>query len=654
MFSTTGTCGYGRNRIPKMDVNSTDVIFQVDVARLSTFPATELSVKGWNSGPDRSPLENLWVTAGAEWAPCLTGLERSDLAVLFGRSEMGRGGFTARIPMPDRVAPIDFYSIDDSANATHVFRWDPPKKGLTDVRGHYEEWLARNERGMFWPGRDVMNQLHCLRELPLISVVLPTYETQPYHLYRCVHSVITQRYPNWELLISDDASYGFKFKVYLDRVAAQDKRIQLQRSPRNGGISSASNLALARARGEWTVLLDHDDELHPYALIEVVRCLNRRPETDLIYSDEDKIDQAGNRSHPAFKPDFDPDLLLSFNYIGHLVCARTTLVQSVGGFRKECDGAQDWDLLLRMTEQTGRKRIRHIAKPLYHWRMHAQSTSMSLDSKPYAQLAWPRVLNQALERRGLSASAEKGLFLGSMRVKWEPQPGRKVAVITRLEDGTQSPALLRCRRPENLTLYEQAFSVLRGAAPVLDWLDIDATVVVFINGSLDRVNHFFLEELASQADRPDCGMVGGIAVGPENRMIAAAFEILREPNGERMLNPAAGQPLAETGYMGLFKVVRQVASVSPLFFAARAAVLKGLGGVAAITAAPEVLCERLAEFCYGQELRVVFTPYAIGTLSIGGDGVGQPLIPGGLPDELCANPNAALMPDPLDLFRYGI
>jgi len=636
-----------------MDAKSTEVIFFVEEARFTNFPAPELSVKGWCSGADRNPMRSLWVTAGAERAPCLTGLERPDVELYLGRSEMRRGGYVARIPVPDGVTPLDFYALDESGASTHVYRWDPPEDGLPDVRSNYKEWLARNERGMFWPEHDIADRLQSLKDLPLISVLLPTYETQPYHLYRCVHSVITQLYPNWELLISDDASYDIRFNEYLNQVAAQDTRIKLQRATCNGGISTASNLALAQALGEWTVLLDHDDELHPYALLEVVRCLNRHPETDLIFSDEDKIDQAGNRSHPAFKPGFDPDLLLSFNYIGHLVCARTALARNVGGFRKECDGAQDWDLLLRMTERIGRERIRHIAKPLYHWRMHAESTSMSLDAKPYAQLAWTRVLNQALERREMKASAEKGLFLGSMRVKREPRPGRKLAVVTRLEDGNQLQALGRCRRPENTVFYEQAFSVLHGAAPVLDWLDIDASVMVFINGSLDRVNHFFLEELASQAERADCGMVGGIAVGPENRMAAAALELLREPNGDRILNPAAGQPLSDVGYMGLFKVVRQVASVAPHFFAARVEVLKGLGGVAAITAQPEDLCERLAGLCFRQGLRVVFTPYAIATFGPANQ-ESRPLIPRGFPDQLCANPNAGLMPDVLDMFRYGI
>ncbi len=163
------------------------------------------------------------------------------------------------------------------------------------------------------------------------------------------------------------------------------------------------------------------------------RCLNAYPDADLIYSDEDKIDQLGVRSWPAFKPEFDQDLLCAFNYLGHLVAMRTTLVRQVGGFRSDADGAQDWDLLLRVTSATEPDRIRHIPKPLYHWRMHEDSTAFSLDAKPYAIRAWKGVLERHLEICGTRARVREGLFLGSMRiVRRLPEDDPRVDPLPRL------------------------------------------------------------------------------------------------------------------------------------------------------------------------------------------------------------------------------
>ena len=211
--------------------------------------------------------------------------------------------------------------------------WEKPRSPRESGEDSYAAWLLTHEARLFWSASEFEERLQALPQTPVLSVILPTYNTHLYHLHRCIESVIGQRYPYWELCISDDASSDSRVREYLEERAANEPRIRLSFSATQGGISAASNRSIAASTGEFVVLLDHDDELHPSALLEVVRCLNAHPATDLIYSDEDKIDQLGVRSWPAFKPEFDEDLLCAFNYLGHLVAMRTTLVRQVGGFR---------------------------------------------------------------------------------------------------------------------------------------------------------------------------------------------------------------------------------------------------------------------------------------------------------------------------------
>ncbi|MEB3282275.1 MAG: glycosyltransferase [Lyngbya sp.] len=232
---------------------------------------------------------------------------------------------------------------------------------------------------------------------PLISIIVPVFNPPEAYLRAAIQSVLNQTYSHWELCIADDASTFPYVRTVLEEYAQQDTRIKPIFRTENGHISACSNSALEIATGEFIALLDHDDLLTSDALEEVVRLLNQHPEADMIYSDEDKIDDDNQFREAAYKPDWCPDSFLSRMYTCHLGVYRRLLINEIGGFRIGFEGSQDYDLVLRLTEKTDK--IFHIPKILYHWRMHSASASMSQTAKPYAYEAATKALTEAMQRR---------------------------------------------------------------------------------------------------------------------------------------------------------------------------------------------------------------------------------------------------------------
>lgn len=270
----------------------------------------------------------------------------------------------------------------------------------------YNEWLRQYDTLTDQDREKVQARISQLSSRPLISVLMPVYNPPLEMLESAILSVQKQAYPNWELCIADDASPNAGVRGLLQRHAAQDTRIKLALRPENGHISAASNTALALASGAYVALLDNDDLLHELALFWVADEIASHPEAGLIYSDEDKVDVAGNRFDPYFKPEWNPDLFRSHNMVCHLGVYRTDLVRSLGGFREGFEGAQDYDLALRCTEQLAARQVVHIARVLYHWRSHPGSTAQAGSEKGYALLAGQRALDEHFSRTGVSAKAE--------------------------------------------------------------------------------------------------------------------------------------------------------------------------------------------------------------------------------------------------------
>ncbi|SIQ10452.1 Glycosyltransferase, GT2 family [Rhizobium sp. RU35A] len=269
----------------------------------------------------------------------------------------------------------------------------------------YLEWLAKYA-SLDDDGRQAIRQeIAGWHNRPLISIVMPVYNPPLELLQQAVESVKAQLYPHWELCIADDKSTDREVRKYLKQLRATDDRIKVTFRRVNGHISEASNTAIDMATGEWIALLDQDDLLTQDALFYVAREILGREDVKLIYSDEDKFDGV-KRYDPYFKPDWNPDLLRSCNYVCHLGVYRRDRIREIGGFRKGLEGSQDHDLVLRFSEGLTPGEIAHIPRVLYHWRSHSGSTAQSASNKSYAVRAGQRAIQDHLKRLSVPGTVE--------------------------------------------------------------------------------------------------------------------------------------------------------------------------------------------------------------------------------------------------------
>ena len=300
------------------------------------------------------------------------------------------------------------------------------RHGFYESEAAYEDWIERRrltaaDRAAHRAWADD------LADPPRISVLMPTFETPERLLRLAIESVRRQTYPHWELCIADDGSTAPHVRAVLDEYAAQDDRIQVAPPAKHGGIAAASNAALELATGDYIALLDHDDELAEHAFYRMAQAIVADPTADMLYSDEDKLLPDGSRKQPFFKPDWSPEFFLGCMYTCHLGLYRTALVRAMGGFRPEFDGAQDYDLVLRLSEQTDR--IVHVPDVLYHWRLVPGSTSTSVAAKPHALSAGLRALEEHLERTGRPGRAVVGPSAGLNWVRFDVVGQPKVSII---------------------------------------------------------------------------------------------------------------------------------------------------------------------------------------------------------------------------------
>lgn len=307
--------------------------------------------------------------------------------------------------------------------------------GLTqkmDLTQNYKKWV---ESKTLTANRiqEIKHEMSQYSYKPLISIIVPVYNVDEKWLRRCIDSVRNQLYPNWELCIADDASPKKHIREVLNEYLHKDPRIKVVFREKNGHISECSNSALAIANGEFVGLLDHDDELAIDALYENVKLLNEHPNADLIYSDEDKITEEGERHSPFFKPDWSPDLLLSQMYICHFSIYRKSIIDQIGGFRKGYEGSQDYDLALRFTELTNA--IYHIPKILYHWRSIPESTASGASAKNYTHYAGLKALEDALKRRKLKGIVEEiGNYSNMFKISYTIQEEPLISIIIPTRD----------------------------------------------------------------------------------------------------------------------------------------------------------------------------------------------------------------------------
>jgi O-antigen biosynthesis protein len=359
----------------------------------------------------------------------------------------------------------------------------------------------------------------------------PVFNVEPRWLLAAIASVQRQVYPRWELCLADDASTDPATIACLDALP-KDARIKLIRRTENGHICAATNSAAELATGEFVAFLDNDDELAPHALFHLVERLQSYPEADLLYTDEDKITATGEHFDLHFKPDWSPELLLSYNYINHFTCVRKALLDKVGRLRIGYHGAQDYDLLLRVTEVTDK--IQHIPKVLYHWRAIASSSAMDSGGKGIIQQSVAQSLPEALNRRKLSAniySPEFAQKLGlPIRALDGPDEGPSVAIIVR---GPRELATRTVQALEAHTTYQTrtTFLVLDSDNPAESLNQMAAArgedFLLFLEAGLEAVEPRWLSRMLANY-LPGVGIVGGRIMSGGDRLIASAGTVMTD------------------------------------------------------------------------------------------------------------------------------
>jgi GT2 family glycosyltransferase len=471
----------------------------------------------------------------------------------------------------------------------------------------YERWMLAH-RFRASDRQRLLDTIAVLPFRPTISVLMPVYETPERYLREAIESVLAQVYPDWELCIADDASKQPHVRAVIEEYAGNDARIKTVFREQNGHIAATSNSALALAGGEFIALLDHDDVLSQDALFENALVINRKPDVDVVYSDEDKIDEFGQRSLPYFKPDWAPESLLARNYISHLGVYRRSLVEDVGGFRSGFEGSQDYDLLLRVTERT--ERVEHIPRVLYHWRVHSGSSAAVRDQKGYSHEAGLAALREAIDRRGEPGTiVDDDLPAGLYTVRYEiRRPGKVSIIIPTRDHGTDVDLCLRSiferstysnvevvlldngsRDPESLRIFHEwssrdpervrivPYDVPFNFSLVNNYAARQSTgeYLLFLNNDTEVVTPDWIEGMLEQAQRPAIGAVGAKLLYPDDTVQHAGVIVgLGGVAGHSHKHFKADAP----GYFYTLQTVNNVSAVTGACAMIRREVFEEVGG----------------------------------------------------------------------------
>jgi O-antigen biosynthesis protein len=470
--------------------------------------------------------------------------------------------------------------------------WRPKKAA---VAGGYTDWIAAQESLL--PSRSLhQSEAARWRFQPTISVLIPVFRPKREWLERAVGSVKAQSYPKWQLCLGDDASEEPWVREYLEAEAAVDSRIRVVFRESNGGISASLNAAGQLATGEYVTFLDHDDELDPFALHYIVEAC-QRDEVDVLYSDEDYLDPSGARSGPTFKPDWSPELLHACMYFGHLLVAARRLIDEVGWFRSLCDGAQDYDLALRLVERA--RNIVHIRRVLYHWRQHLQSTSMNPKAKPYAHEAGRRALTDAMARLQIPATIEDGPLLFTYYIQ-RSGSRQRVSLVVCSRDSRRLSVFLaaqkRTRYPsvelvvvEHISPADERLSRLLDSTQCvrvpytgpfnfsrMNNLGAQAAgseLLVFINDDVTPIRPEWLDVIAAHLERPKVGVVGARLLYPLGTLQHAGLVFGMQDGAG---HPGRGVFYSELMYY--LQLPRDVSAVAGACLGIRQGLFQELGG----------------------------------------------------------------------------
>jgi O-antigen biosynthesis protein len=509
--------------------------------------------------------------------------------------------------------------------AATMSRGEQPRVPTAVVRRRdqdpYTRWcwhnrLTRRLRAVLQQDADAMVK----RGAPLISVVVPAYNTPEKYLRELLDCLKQQIYPRWELCIADDASPQPHVRRILEEAAKGDSRIRPVFRPENGHISRATNSALDIARGEFVALLDHDDVLPHDALLHIAQAIARHPTASYLYTDEDKIDDTGRRFDPQFKGGWSPEMAVTHNYTHHLTVIRRDVVERAGFLRPEFNGAQDIDLFLRCWELIDARDVVHVPFIGYHWRAHAESTATRGDQKGYLFDAARRGIAEAVQRRGWRAEPmlpefAKHYALCLHQLKWDaallaenpvtiviptrnrvdllrpcldslarttPREHVKIVVV---DDNSDEPATLefltslgqrtdlRCevlRAPVSAEGFNYSRLVNLGTARA------DTPLVLHLNNDVEALSPGWLEDMVGWISVPGVGVVGAKLLYPDGTINHAGISLSREDALPYSLFEK--EPADDLGYLFLPHAARNVAAVTGACLLTRTALYRELGG----------------------------------------------------------------------------
>ncbi|MFR8084775.1 MAG: glycosyltransferase family 2 protein, partial [Faecalimonas sp.] len=496
----------------------------------------------------------------------------------------------------------------------------------------YEQWYE-NHKAL--PEELEKQKNEKWKRKPLISIVVPVYNTPQVFLRQMIESVQNQSYSEWELCIGNASPENKEMKKILEEYK-NDARIKEVEIPENKGISQNTNRAMEIASGEWIGLLDHDDLLAPNALYEIAKAVNEHPDAEVIYTDEDKVTtDLKEHFQPHLKPDFNLDLLRSNNYICHFFVASRDLIKRVGGFRPEFNGAQDYDLILRCTEQA--KQIVHIPKILYHWRVHKASTADNPASKMYAFDAGKRAIEEHLVRCRTKGTVQHTKDLGFYRVKYEVCGEPLVSIIIPNKD--QSEALKKCldsirektsyrnyeiiivennsEEPETFAFYKK---IAGEKIKIVTWegefnysainnfgvRHARGDYLLLLNNDVEIINGDWLTEMLSHCQRKEVGIVGAKLYYPDNTIQHAGIII---GIGGVAGSVFVGLPRAFSGYLHKASIQLDLSAVTAACMLVKRSVFEQVGGLEEklkVAFNDVDFCLRVREKGY----LVVYDPYA--------------------------------------------
>ncbi|MGD0387372.1 MAG: glycosyltransferase family 2 protein [Tepidisphaeraceae bacterium] len=565
------------------------VKFWIDTPGEWTMPNESTLIQGWCYSTSSSPITAVRAVVNGQVHSGYYGGERQDVKLAHG-SKLPHAmiGFAVQCTVQLGFNHVVLEALADE-------RWIPVCRSIWRTsyfpdlrrRSHvsYRQYVEMEERRLNRQSAQYAKECDNFAIRPLISVVLPVYRTDLELLSKAVESVRRQIYGKWELCIVDDASKNRRLTRFLEDLA-KDKRVKLHVREQNGNISAATNDAIALAAGEWIALLDHDDELSPDALYQIVAAINRKPDCDVLYTDQDKIDAEQNRWEPFFKPDWSPAYLRGVMYLGHLLVARRSLLQQLGGCDGRFDGVQDFELALRLSEHNCR--IEHVPRILYHWR--AIPGSVAADS--WAKNGIDRLQEQAvqahLDRLGVAAAARRDNR--PHRVQIVPKPRSNYPKISILIPTRDHPELIgRCLKTlYRLTSYPN-FEVLAGdndtsdprAMKILDSFPIrkvplpgefhfaqfintlaaQATgdYLMLLNNDTEIVQADWLQHLLLYAQEDDVGMAGALLTYADGTVQHAGIILGPRGTADHVMR---GFPADCDGYMGSLACTREVTAVT--------------------------------------------------------------------------------------------